>query len=103
MAPQSVYIHISFCTNKCYYCDFNSFVTNNPHLIWDYLEALKREMELTFAARPVEKVRTIFVGGGTPTFLDREQMRFFLETVQEQLGPYWTDDLEFTMEANPGT
>jgi len=102
-APQSVYIHIPFCTNKCYYCDFNSFVTNNPQLIWDYLVALKREMALTFAARPVEKVKTIFVGGGTPTFLDREQMRYFLETVQEQLGPYWTDDVEFTMEANPGT
>jgi oxygen-independent coproporphyrinogen-3 oxidase len=103
MAPTSVYIHIPFCTNKCYYCDFNSFVTNNPQLIWDYLEALKREMERTFAARPIERVSTIFVGGGTPTFLNLEQMRFFLETVQEQLGPYWSDDLEYSMEANPGT
>jgi oxygen-independent coproporphyrinogen-3 oxidase len=103
MAPTSVYIHIPFCTNKCYYCDFNSFVTNNPQLIWDYLEALKREMERTFAARPIERVHTIFVGGGTPTFLNLEQMRFFLETVQEQLGPYWSDDLEYSMEANPGT
>ncbi len=103
MAPQSVYIHIPFCTNKCYYCDFNSFVTNNPQLIWDYLEALKREMERTFAEQPVEKVKTVFVGGGTPTFLNLEQMRFFLETVQAQLGSFWTSDLEFTMEANPGT
>jgi oxygen-independent coproporphyrinogen-3 oxidase len=103
MPPTSVYIHIPFCTNKCYYCDFNSFVTNNPQLIWDYLEALKREMERTFAARPIERVHTIFVGGGTPTFLNLEQMRFFLETVQEQLGPYWSGELEYSMEANPGT
>lgn len=101
--PHSVYIHIPFCTNKCYYCDFNSFVTNNPQLVWDYLEALKREMELTFADKPVEQVKTIFVGGGTPTFLDQEQMRMFLSTVQTYLGPYLADDLEYTMEANPGT
>jgi oxygen-independent coproporphyrinogen-3 oxidase len=103
MPPTSVYIHIPFCTNKCYYCDFNSFVTNNPQLIWDYLEALKREMERTFAAWPVERVDTIFVGGGTPTFLNLEQMRYFLEMVQEQLGRYWSAELEYSMEANPGT
>ncbi|CAM3444895.1 MULTISPECIES: radical SAM family heme chaperone HemW [Brevibacillus] len=101
--PHSVYIHIPFCTNKCYYCDFNSFVTNNPQLVWDYLEALKREMELTFANRQLEPVKTIFVGGGTPTFLDQEQMRMFLETVQHYLGRHLTPDVEFTMEANPGT
>lgn len=100
---QSVYIHIPFCTNKCYYCDFNSFVTNNPQLIWDYLEALKREMERTFANQPISRLKTIFVGGGTPTFLDHAQMRAFLEMVQEHLGGYFSDELEFTMEANPGT
>jgi oxygen-independent coproporphyrinogen III oxidase len=103
MMPQSVYIHIPFCTNKCFYCDFNSFVTNNPQLVWDYLEALKREMELTFGGQQLEPVKTIFVGGGTPTFLDHEQMRMFLETVQQYLGSYLAPDVEFTMEANPGT
>jgi oxygen-independent coproporphyrinogen-3 oxidase len=101
--PQSVYIHIPFCTNKCYYCDFNSFVTKNPRLVWDYLEALKREMELTFAAAPVERVKTIFVGGGTPTYLDLAQMEAFLAAVQTALGQYLAEDLEYTMEANPGT
>lgn len=101
--PQSVYIHIPFCTNKCYYCDFNSFVTNNPQLVWDYLEALKREMELTFSHHQLEPVKTIFVGGGTPTFLDQAQMRMFLETVQHYLGSHLAPDVEFTMEANPGT
>lgn len=101
--PQSVYIHIPFCTNKCHYCDFNSFVTKNPQLVWDYLDALKREMELTFAAVPAEKVKTIFVGGGTPTYLDLKQMEAFLTAVQDALGPYLDEELEFTMEANPGT
>ncbi|MBO8164128.1 MAG: oxygen-independent coproporphyrinogen III oxidase [Brevibacillus sp.] len=103
MPPQSVYIHIPFCTNKCHYCDFNSFVTNNPRLIWDYLEALEREMALTFSAHPPERVETIYVGGGTPTFLDSEQMLFFLESVQKHLGQILAPDCEFSMEANPGT
>jgi len=101
--PQSVYIHIPFCTNKCFYCDFNSFVTQNPQLVWNYLEALKQEMKLTFANRTMQPIKTIFVGGGTPTFLDLEQMRSFLETVQHFLGSHLAPDLEFTMEANPGT
>ncbi|MED1725356.1 radical SAM family heme chaperone HemW [Brevibacillus parabrevis] len=103
MTAQSVYIHIPFCTNKCYYCDFNSFVTNNPQLIWDYLDALDKEMELTFRERPVQEVKTIFVGGGTPTFLDHAQMRAFLQMVQNHLGKHWAADIEFSMEANPGT
>jgi oxygen-independent coproporphyrinogen-3 oxidase len=103
MPPKSVYIHIPFCTNKCYYCDFNSFVTNNPQLIWDYLDALDAEMALTFAEQPVTRVDTIFVGGGTPTFLDQRQMERFLQIVQKHLDPYLADDLEYTMEANPGT
>lgn len=103
MPPKSVYIHIPFCTNKCYYCDFNSFVTNNPQLVWDYLEALKQEMRLTFEQTPPGQIETIFVGGGTPTFLDVEQMRFFLDGVQKELGANLSPQLEFTMEANPGT
>ncbi|WPS89234.1 radical SAM family heme chaperone HemW [Brevibacillus halotolerans] len=103
MSPNAVYIHIPFCTNKCYYCDFNSFVTNNPQLVWDYLEALRREMTLTFQQNPPEKIETIFVGGGTPTYLDQEQMALFLHMVNEHLAPYFSADLEWTMEANPGT
>jgi len=103
MSPRSVYIHIPFCTNKCYYCDFNSFVTNNPQLIWDYLDALDREISLTCAQTPPERIETIFVGGGTPTFLDHAQMGRFLEIVQRHFGRFMTSDLEYTMEANPGT
>lgn len=99
---RAVYIHIPFCTNKCYYCDFNSFVTKNPQLVWDYLEALEREMEETVRRFPPEQIRTIFVGGGTPTFLDAKQMEFFLASVAKHF-PNRGADLEFTLEANPGT
>ncbi|BAU27171.1 oxygen-independent coproporphyrinogen-3 oxidase [Aneurinibacillus soli] len=99
---RAVYIHIPFCTNKCYYCDFNSFVTKNPQLVWDYLEALDREMEQTVHDVPPEEIRTIFVGGGTPTFLDAKQMEFFVSSVAKHF-PNRSADVEFTMEANPGT
>ncbi|GED12655.1 radical SAM family heme chaperone HemW [Aneurinibacillus migulanus] len=99
---KAVYIHIPFCTNKCYYCDFNSYVTKNPQLVWDYLDALNKEMEETVRRFPPGEIKTIFVGGGTPTFLDPKQMAHFLETVRRHF-PQWSADIEFTMEANPGT
>lgn len=103
MPPKSVYIHIPFCTNKCFYCDFNSFVTSNPQVVRDYLEALKLEMKRTFEEIQPETIETIFVGGGTPSYLNLEQMCFFLESVEKSLGSYLSSNWEFTMEANPGT
>jgi oxygen-independent coproporphyrinogen-3 oxidase len=102
MLPHSVYIHIPFCTNKCFYCDFNSYVTQNQQLIWDYLHRLEKEMEMTVRDQPAKEIRTIFVGGGTPTFLSSEQMEYFLNSVQRHF-PLQEADMEFTMEANPGT
>lgn len=99
--PEAVYIHIPFCTNKCHYCDFNSYVLKGQP-VEDYLDALEREMEATVAAVPPGVVRTVFVGGGTPTVLTPEQMERFLASVQTYF-PAMSDDYEFTMEANPGT
>ncbi len=47
-ATERVYIHIPFCTNKCHYCDFNSYVLKGQPVM-EYLHALEREMELTVA------------------------------------------------------
>jgi putative oxygen-independent coproporphyrinogen III oxidase len=100
-APKAVYIHIPFCTNKCHYCDFNSYVLKGQPVM-DYLRALDREMELTVESLPASEIRTIFVGGGTPTVLTPEQMEYFLGSVRQRF-PHWSPDIEFTMEANPGT
>jgi len=98
--PRSVYIHIPFCTNKCHYCDFNSYVLKGQP-VWDYLGALEREMEETVKANPPERIDTIFVGGGTPTVLLPDQMEFFLRTVNAYFP--LAEGGEFSMEANPGT
>lgn len=100
-APNAVYIHIPFCTNKCFYCDFNSYVLKDQPVM-DYLRALDREMELTVAQNPPERIDSIFVGGGTPTVLNPDEMDFFLASVRKHFSP-WAKDMEFSMEANPGT
>ncbi len=99
-APKAVYIHIPFCTNKCHYCDFNSYIVNGQPVM-EYLQALEREMERTVRLIPPERIETIFVGGGTPTVLMPEQMDYFLRAVRNYF-PFG-DTAEFTMEANPGT
>lgn len=99
--PKAVYIHIPFCTNKCHYCDFNSYVLKGQP-VQDYLDALEREMERTVTEVPARAIDTVFVGGGTPTVLLPDQMRRFLQLVQTYF-PDQAAGLEFSMEANPGT
>ncbi|WP_342436846.1 radical SAM family heme chaperone HemW [Paenibacillus sp. FSL L8-0436] len=99
--PEAVYIHIPFCTNKCFYCDFNSYVLKDQPVM-DYLHALDREMELTVKNTPPGVIKTIFVGGGTPTVLKPDEMAYFLKSVRKHF-PQWDENIEFTMEANPGT
>ncbi|KAI7256759.1 hypothetical protein KC345_g10930 [Hortaea werneckii] len=99
--PEAVYIHIPFCTNKCFYCDFNSYVLKDQPVM-DYLNALDREMELTVKNTPPGVIKTIFVGGGTPTVLKPDEMAYFLQSVRRHF-PHWDENIEFSMEANPGT
>ncbi|TLS53741.1 oxygen-independent coproporphyrinogen III oxidase [Paenibacillus antri] len=99
--PEAVYLHIPFCTNKCHYCDFNSYVLKGQP-VHEYLDALEREMEATAKAVPPGAIRTVFVGGGTPTVLTPEQMERFLKSVRTYF-PNLAEGYEFTMEANPGT
>lgn len=98
--PRALYIHIPFCTNKCYYCDFNSYVADGQPMD-AYLDALETEMERTAARFEPEPVRTVFVGGGTPTVLSPDQLRRLLAAVRRHFPV--APDAEYTMEANPGT
>ncbi|QYR24218.1 radical SAM family heme chaperone HemW [Paenibacillus sp. sptzw28] len=99
-APRALYIHIPFCTNKCHYCDFTSYVLKGQP-VDEYLDALEWEMAMTAAAIPPDVIHTVFVGGGTPTVLNPGQMERFLASVKRHFPIH--ADAEFTMEANPGT
>lgn len=96
MKEKSLYIHIPFCSKKCLYCDFSSFA-GIEYLMDDYVDALCTEL---LFYKDLYKFKTIFVGGGTPTFLNIKN----LEKLGEAIGKLNTDsNVEFTMEANPGT
>ncbi|UHA75817.1 radical SAM family heme chaperone HemW [Paenibacillus sp. 481] len=100
-APRAVYIHIPFCTNKCHYCDFNSYVLKEQPVM-EHLRAMEQEMARTVEQCPPSVIDTIFVGGGTPTVLKPDEMAYFLESVRRHF-PNWSNNIEFSMEANPGT
>jgi oxygen-independent coproporphyrinogen-3 oxidase len=93
----AVYVHIPFCETKCPYCDFNSFALEGRD-VDGYLDALRREMD----ARGVpHRPPTLFVGGGTPTVVEPEQLARYLDDLLARLAP--DPAREFTVEANPGS
>jgi len=93
--PHAVYIHIPFCAHHCGYCDF-AVVTGRDHQIDLYLEALAAEMSTL--AEP-QSVRTLFLGGGTPTYLNVAQLERLLQLVRRWFR--FADNWEFSVEANP--
>lgn len=96
---KGAYLHIPFCEHICYYCDFNKvFLKKQP--VMDYLKALDKEMDITLKKNEAKQLETIFVGGGTPTALNNDQMMYFTDSIQKHL--YSSNIKEFTMEANPG-
>lgn len=96
---KAAYLHIPFCEHICHYCDFNKFYLKGQP-VDEYLQALEQEMILTLKHYPTKQLETIFVGGGTPTSLNEQQLAMFCESINKNLPK--SDNLEFTFEANPG-
>ena len=93
--PTSAYVHIPFCTQICYYCDFSKvFIKNQP--VDSYLEHLLQE----FHSYDIQKLRTLYIGGGTPTALSASQLEVLLEGLTKNLDLSMLEEL--TIEANPG-
>ena len=93
--PTSAYVHIPFCTQICYYCDFSKvFIKNQP--VDSYLEHLIEEYD----SYDIKKLRTLYIGGGTPTALSAPQLAFLLERLTDKLDLSYLEEL--TIEANPG-
>ncbi len=93
---KGLYIHIPFCLKKCKYCNFNSF---SPlcNEVKDYLSALFCEMR----EYKEEEVDTLFIGGGTPTCLEANDLKLLLEEIKNNFKI--SKNAEFTVEANPKT
>jgi putative oxygen-independent coproporphyrinogen III oxidase len=97
----ALYVHMPWCVRKCPYCDFNSHQLKSARPDDAYLDSLIRDLEAELplvADRPIE---TVFFGGGTPSLFSPEQFARLLDAVRQRVT--LADDVEITMEANPGT
>ena len=95
MKKLGIYIHIPFCKQKCYYCDFVSFA-NQEGFQNKYFQMLKNEINDFFSKNKYE-ISTIYIGGGTPSFVDSEFIKEILKLIPNNHAD------EITIEVNPGT
>src|SRR3954451_12864095 len=104
VAPRAAYVHVPFCAHHCGYCDF-AVATGADDRIDEYVRAVERELELLLGEpRPVE---TIFIGGGTPTYLSAGQLDKLLAAIDRWLprcplgGASRLNPSEFSIESTP--
>lgn len=95
-----LYIHIPFCVRKCAYCDFLSAPADQDTIAC-YMERLQEQLALQAAPFRHTQIDTVFIGGGTPTILHAWQLEDLLHTIQKNYA--LAENVEFTVEANPGT
>lgn len=99
MEELGIYIHIPFCKQKCFYCDFCSFANKNE-MQEKYVEAVINEIK-NITHKEKYTVTTIYFGGGTPSILNPEYIKNILQEIESSFEIL--DDAEITIEINPGT
>ena len=97
----SLYIHIPWCVEKCPYCDFNSHAIREPVNEAAYLQALLEDFSQELHDVSGRSLKSIFIGGGTPSTLTPSFYQQLLGQIQQLSG--FAKDIEITLEANPGT
>jgi oxygen-independent coproporphyrinogen-3 oxidase len=96
-----LYVHVPFCTKRCYYCSFNTAPLHATDEMRRYLHAVQREIGLLADASwaPGVAIETVFLGGGTPSLIEAEHMAALLENVRTHFAV--RHDIEVTVECNP--
>ncbi|MDK2822663.1 MAG: hypothetical protein PWQ67_208 [Clostridia bacterium] len=97
---EALYVHIPFCEAKCYYCDFISFPQCSEELKEKYINTLKKEA-LNRLGNLNINLKSVFIGGGTPTCLSGGLLAHFIEFLKENFP--LNSPVEISVEANPGT
>ncbi len=95
-----IYIHIPFCLKKCYYCDFVSY-SNKEEMIEKYIFALCKEILQNADILSERKVETIYIGGGTPSYIDAKYIKQILDTLYMLVDKQYLK--EVTIECNPNS
>jgi putative oxygen-independent coproporphyrinogen III oxidase len=97
----ALYVHMPWCVRKCPYCDFNSHQLKSAQPESSYIDALLRDFELELPRIGQRQIDSVFFGGGTPSLFQPEQFSSLLGALRQRMA--FADDVEITMEANPGT
>ena len=98
MKEIGIYIHIPYCKSKCNYCDFISFA-DKEDTIKKYIETVLKEIdECNFSGF---NIGTIYIGGGTPSFIDSKYIIKLVNKIKEKF--IVSQNAEITIEINPGT
>ena len=100
MRPLELYIHIPFCVKKCRYCDFLS-APATPEARQEYVMGLCQKIRSYYDLGGLYHVSSIFIGGGTPSILEAQQMRSIFDAIRSTFPV--DSDAEITVEVNPGT
>lgn len=97
----SLYFHIPFCKTKCAYCDFDSEVTSEIYQN-DYIDSIIKEIDISYNKYNLENriVKTIYIGGGTPTSLSYKNLEKILSKIQKKFD---LREAEFSIETNPNS
>lgn len=96
-----LYIHFPFCLSKCSYCDFYSIPLTNREQIEAYILSLIMEIKLQAACYKELVIKTVYLGGGTPSLMEDRQFFLLINTISNNFK--LADDVEITIEANPKT
>lgn len=104
-----IYIHIPFCKQKCYYCDFISY-SKKDNLIEEYINAILEEIKDVAKGNKDDYenrrddlflVKTIYIGGGTPSYINSKYIVKIVKLIKDEFKI--AEDIEITLEVNPGT
>lgn len=101
LPPLSLYIHFPWCVKKCPYCDFNSHALKGSLPEQAYIEALTKQLKTEMPLIGEREIKSIFMGGGTPSLFSGQSMGLLLDFIRRHLK--LSPDIEITLEANPGT
>ena len=99
--PLSLYVHLPWCVQKCPYCDFNSHKAGPVEQRPRYLDAVRRDLENESQRAGDRELISIFIGGGTPSLFTPSEISRLLADIDANFA--LAEDVEITMEANPGT
>ena len=102
MKELGIYVHIPFCKQKCYYCDFISYA-NKEEETKEYVKCIQKEIEIESKkySKDEYEITTIYLGGGTPSYISALYIENIINVIK--LNYNVKDNAEITIEINPGT